>query len=40
MASGHDMKSANQTYGGFLSLVKVGTIVSVLTVAFVIFLIA
>jgi len=40
MASGNDMKAANQTYDGFISLVKYGTILSVIAVAFVVFLIA
>jgi hypothetical protein len=40
MASGNDMKAASQTYSGFLTLMKVGTIASVITVAFVVFLLA
>lgn len=40
MASGNDIKAATDTYGGFLTLIKVGTIATVLVVAFVIFLIA
>lgn len=40
MASGNDMKAANESYTGFLALLKWGTILSVITVAFVIFLIA
>jgi hypothetical protein len=40
MASGNDMKAANQSYSGFITLVKIGTIASVLVAAFVVFLIA
>lgn len=40
MASGNDMKAANNSYSGFITLVKVGTIASVLAAAFVVFLIA
>jgi hypothetical protein len=40
MASGNDMKAANQSYSGFISLVKIGTIASVIVAAFVVFLIA
>lgn len=40
MASGHDMKAASSTYGGFITLVKVGTIASVIVAAFVVLLIA
>lgn len=40
MASGNDMKAATATYGGFITLVKVGTIASVIAAAFVVFLIA
>lgn len=40
MASGNDMKAAEATYGGFLTLLKVLTIVSVLITALVIILIA
>jgi len=34
------MKAANSTYGGFLTLLKVGTIVAVAVAAFVVLLIA
>lgn len=40
MASGNDMKGATETYSGFITLVKVGTIASVLVAAFVVMLIA
>jgi hypothetical protein len=40
MASGNDMKAANESYAGFLTLLKVGAIVSALAAALVIFLIA
>lgn len=40
MASGKDMKSANDTYSGFIGLVKVGTIVSVIAAAVVVLIIA
>lgn len=40
MASGNDMKSAESTYSGFLTMLKWGTIVSVLVAALVIVLIA
>ncbi|KTR82036.1 hypothetical protein GGR39_002506 [Novosphingobium fluoreni] len=40
MASGNDMKSANNTYDGFITLVKVGTVASVIVAAFVVMLIA
>jgi hypothetical protein len=40
MASGNDMKAANDSYSGFISLVKIGTISSVIVAAFVVFLIA
>ncbi|PEQ13315.1 cytochrome C oxidase subunit IV [Novosphingobium sp. PC22D] len=40
MATGHDMKTANSTYEGFLTLFKWGTILSVIVAAFVVFLIA
>ncbi len=39
MASGNDMKAANDSYSGFITLVKVGTVASVLAAAFVVFLI-
>jgi hypothetical protein len=35
-----DYKAHNQTYGGFLTLLKVGTIVSAITGLLVVFLIA
>jgi len=38
MASGNDMKAANATYGGFLTLVKIGTIASAIAAAVVILL--
>ena len=40
MSSGHDMKSANATYDGFLSLLKWGIAACVLVTALVIVLIA
>ncbi|MFA7587555.1 MAG: aa3-type cytochrome c oxidase subunit IV [Novosphingobium sp.] len=40
MASDNNIESAQQTYGGFLNLLKFGTIVSVIAVAIVIALIA
>lgn len=40
MASGNDMKAANDSYSGFITLVKIGTVASVLVAAFVVFLIA
>lgn len=40
MASGSDYKAHQATYGGFLSLLKWGTIVTVLITALVILLIA
>ncbi|MDE8654081.1 aa3-type cytochrome c oxidase subunit IV [Novosphingobium album (ex Liu et al. 2023)] len=40
MASGNDMKAANDTYSGFLTLLKIGTIAAVCATAFVVFLIA
>jgi hypothetical protein len=40
MASGNDMKAAKDSYSGFITLVKIGTIASVITAAFVVFLIA
>lgn len=39
MASANDMKAAESTYGGFLTLLKYGTIAAVVTVAVVIALI-
>lgn len=40
MASGNDMKAASESYGGFVSLIKWGTIGTALVTAFVVFLIA
>jgi Bacterial aa3 type cytochrome c oxidase subunit IV len=40
MGSGNDMKNANETYGGFTTLIKWGTILSALVGAFVVVLIA
>jgi Bacterial aa3 type cytochrome c oxidase subunit IV len=40
MASGNDIKAAEATYGGFLTLLKVGIVVCVLVTALVISLIA
>lgn len=40
MASGNDMKMANESYAGFLGLLKWGAILSALAAALVIFLIA
>ncbi len=40
MASGNDMKSAERTYGGFLVLLKWGTILSAIATAIVIVLVA
>lgn len=40
MASGNDMKAAKESYSGFITLVKVGTVASVIAAAFVVFLIA
>ena len=40
MASGNNMDSANATYAGFLSIMKIGTIATSVVVAFVVFLIA
>lgn len=39
MASGNDMKAANETYGGFVGLVKYGSVVVVVVAAIVIALI-
>nr|WP_089220230.1 aa3-type cytochrome c oxidase subunit IV [Sphingomonas laterariae] len=36
----NDMKAHEGTYGGFLSLLKIGTIISVIAAAVVIYLIA
>jgi len=40
MASGNDMKMANETYGGFIGLVKYGSVVVAIVAAGVIALIA
>ncbi len=40
MAGNGDLQAHDQTYGGFLRLLKVGTIVSILLAAFVVWLIA
>ena len=40
MASGNNMKAAESTYQGFITLLKVGTAVSVLVTALVVILIA
>lgn len=40
MASGNDMKAANESYAGFLTLLKIGTIGSILAVSLVVFLLA
>lgn len=40
MASGNDMKAANATYSGFLTLLKWGSVITVLVTALVIALIA
>ena len=40
MASGNDMRAANETYAGFTSLVKYGTIFVAIVAAGVVFLIA
>ncbi len=40
MANDHDMKAAEGTYSGFLSFLKWGTIVSALTTALVVMLLA
>lgn len=40
MASGNDMQKANESYAGFLSLLKIGAIVAALGAAFVVFLIS
>ena len=40
MASGNDMRAANETYAGFTSLVKWGTILTTIVAAGVILLIA
>jgi hypothetical protein len=40
MASGNDMKSANETYSGFMSMLKWGPIVSAIITAAVVVIIA
>lgn len=40
MASGNDMKAANQTYSGFLGMLKWSTIAALVVTAIVIVLIA
>ena len=40
MASGNDMKAANETYGGFIGLVKYGSVVVAIVAAGVIALIS
>jgi hypothetical protein len=40
MAEGQDMKAATSTYGGFLVMLKWGTIFSVIVAAIVVLLIA
>jgi len=40
MASGNDIKNATATYGGFLTIVKIGTIASVIAAGVVVLLIA
>lgn len=40
MSSGNDMKSANESYDGFTTLVKWGTICVAIVAAFVIFIIS
>lgn len=40
MASQNDMKAAQETYSGFMHMVKWGSVVVCLGVAFVVFLIA
>lgn len=40
MAQGGDMKAHDNTYGGFLRMLKVGTIITVIVAALVVFLIA
>lgn len=40
MASGNDMRAANESYGGFITLVKWGTILSAIAAAFVVYLIS
>ena len=40
MASGNDMKMANESYSGFISIVKWGSILTALTALVVVLLIA
>lgn len=40
MAESHDIREAKDTYEGFLSLLKWGAILSIITTAFVLWLIA
>lgn len=40
MANSADMKAHDQTYGGFLRMLKVGTVITVILAAIVIWLIA
>ena len=40
MASGNDMNRAQETYNGFITVVKVSSIVVAIVTAFVVFLIA
>jgi len=40
MSAGHDMKNANSTYDGFMTMLKVGLVAVVLLTALVIKLIA
>ncbi|HKX78172.1 MAG TPA: aa3-type cytochrome c oxidase subunit IV [Novosphingobium sp.] len=40
MASGNDMNRAQETYAGFITMAKVGSVVVALVTAFVVFLIA
>jgi hypothetical protein len=40
MAEQQEMKAANETYSGFIGLIKFGTIATVIVAAFVVLLIA
>ena len=40
MATGNDMKHATATYGGFIAMVKYGTVASIVVVAAVVAIIA
>ncbi len=40
MSAGHDMKNANATYDGFMSMLKIGTVAVVIITAIVIALIS